>query len=1267
MKKRYLLTICLFATMFIVRSQQLTRESIAVNDTVKNTTEVVIQPMSAAANDAGPALPVVIPPSPNAAALGMYGDIPVGHYTGIPNISIPLYEIEAGSIKLPIILSYHASGIKVAQEASWVGLGWALNVGGVISRTIRGWDDLQFGDVEGYSRKMNLPPHAPNNAMDFEAAKISHIKKEYDLCAENKIDTEPDVFYYNFGNYTGKMMFQKGDSTRLMLLNQDPISVQGGNGGWTVKTPDGFTWYFGSEGVTTIYTVLGGGIFQYREKQPSCVTEWYLDSIVSPQKDVIRFRYRADPTLFGSRISVSQNVRHPAIVKLLPKKNGIPDLVNDIFMDENMSYTVKSKFTTNGLVPERIEFNDGTVMFETQNHGLRKISVRNRAGEEIISYLFNTSYFRVGANDTDPDRIRLKLDGIEDGSGKKYTFMYHSESLPEKTSQSVDHWGYYNGFNNGMLGYQAPTPSVRLDGTGMSQYDPMYIPGANREPTEKAKACILTKITYPTGGYVGFDYELNDFSNFASEKYFNTGIVSTDGDLIDLSSADKTVGTMSIKLSYTGSCPYVDCVTDPEDPRCNRTYGVLERQENNGTWTTFKQFENHNIGCESFQNNQCVMTETIELPRGKYRMRNGTWNDLQMSFMLHYMYERPANFVHQGGGLRVKQITRYDGKNTETIRYDYVSEQNPNISSGKLMTFPKYHYLMSNLRNNFIEMPDGYTFDIRGGCYYEISAESIAPLGTSAGGYFVGYDRVVETKTRSLQNNGKTIYHFLNSSSGSPSIYAFPGIPEPMNNDNGLLKKTEYRDSTDLLIKEESYRYARMASLDIVKGLILKTLPPAWFRHPTTGEPIPWATPIFTVRFYDTLIERWNKIEDKTITYDYSNSPKKTFTQINRYEYGNPVHKMVTKQVSSTSDNDSVTTVFKYPQDVAYTAGTEIETARRQLVDDWNIHTPVEQSRTKSGKIITTATEYKRYPDCVVPATIKTNTGPGQAVENRVRYHGYDRYGNPAGVSYEGGPKIGYQWGYNGRYPTVKTENVEGTETATTRMKEKFITSPGGGEKTYEFEHDGGTVKYMYFANAFNPLSIRCEIHNVTTGVKVVDRTINSGVQLSADLSAGRYKVSFKSGLPYTVKFEHPVHYNNYVNRFFYEGFEDQTPPSSPEPYAGLSCRSGSYAVPFVKPNDGKKYHVNYRKYEGGKWVSATSEYNNNMTLSGTAIDEVRVYPEDALMSTYTYKPLVGLTSETDPSGRTLFYEYDAAGRLIRVRDEDGKILKEHEYRYAQQ
>lgn len=90
-------------------------------------------------------LPTVIPPSPTAASLGKYGDIDVGKYTGIPNISIPLYNLSLGNLNVPIDLNYSSSGLKVEEKSSWIGLGWSLNAGGVITRSVHNKADEQNG------------------------------------------------------------------------------------------------------------------------------------------------------------------------------------------------------------------------------------------------------------------------------------------------------------------------------------------------------------------------------------------------------------------------------------------------------------------------------------------------------------------------------------------------------------------------------------------------------------------------------------------------------------------------------------------------------------------------------------------------------------------------------------------------------------------------------------------------------------------------------------------------------------------------------------------------------------------------------------------------------------------------------------------------------------------------------------------------------------------------------------------------------------------
>ena len=85
--------------------------------------------------------PNLLPPAPEAAALGKYVEVPVSPYTGVPQINVPLTEVQEGELSVPVSLSYHASGNKVEEVATYVGMGWSLNAGGLITRVVRGLPD----------------------------------------------------------------------------------------------------------------------------------------------------------------------------------------------------------------------------------------------------------------------------------------------------------------------------------------------------------------------------------------------------------------------------------------------------------------------------------------------------------------------------------------------------------------------------------------------------------------------------------------------------------------------------------------------------------------------------------------------------------------------------------------------------------------------------------------------------------------------------------------------------------------------------------------------------------------------------------------------------------------------------------------------------------------------------------------------------------------------------------------------------------------------
>jgi hypothetical protein len=73
------------------------------------------------------------------------------------------------------------------------------------------------------------------------------------------------------------------------------------------------------------------------------------------------------------------------------------------------------------------------------------------------------------------------------------------------------------------------------------------------------------------------------------------------------------------------------------------------------------------------------------------------------------------------------------------------------------------------------------------------------------------------------------------------------------------------------------------------------------------------------------------------------------------------------------------------------------------------------------------------------------------------------------------------------------------------------------------------------------------------------------------------------------------------------------------------------------------------------------------ITISGANyIDEVRLYPDKAQMTTYTYIPFIGISSRCDINNRISYYEYDSFRRLKLIRDEDNNILKTFGYKYQQ-
>jgi hypothetical protein len=84
--------------------------------------------------------------------------------------------------------------------------------------------------------------------------------------------------------------------------------------------------------------------------------------------------------------------------------------------------------------------------------------------------------------------------------------------------------------------------------------------------------------------------------------------------------------------------------------------------------------------------------------------------------------------------------------------------------------------------------------------------------------------------------------------------------------------------------------------------------------------------------------------------------------------------------------------------------------------------------------------------------------------------------------------------------------------------------------------------------------------------------------------------------------------------------------------------------------------------------IEALSGFGVDFTIANglTASQEatLRTGLPNAMVTTFTHEPLVGVTSVTDPKGYKMIYEYDEFNRLKQVKDQDGYVLSENQYHY---
>lgn len=495
-------------------------------------------------------------------------DANVNLYKGVNEVTIPLFSVQSGGIKLPVVLIYSSSGIKIDQRASEVGLGWYLLAAPQIERNINSVNDFDpipdivNGKLGGYFGR---------------AYENSDIKRYYSY------ESNPDEYVANINGETKKFIFLN-DAYNPTELTKTGIKIQAlfddfsyETSGrmntdfkeFTITNSDGLVYDYTYAGVKTILMesyemynqMVGNKVEEYM------VSDWKATKISDPLNNrKIEFEYVTSPvsqhfssiTENTTEMFSSQPLEQPEHYE---RDNTIYNLNNSndrypYYISEIETIISEKKYIS------KIKYDGGYISFgyiitSPQNSSntqfvVDKIEQFDDNDHLIKSYEFAYSYFdciETENNTVDPCEPRLKLSSLWESGIGKYEFSYNNLPLFSYTSNQYDSYGYHTdsliGDNgNGLyfypeqnewslLPFDIPISSVPLNDQGFKQkiklfqnngWSFLYYEMKVLPPSDYVYAGMLESIKFPIGGKQYFVYEPNSFQVFNNYEIQGAGL-----------------------------------------------------------------------------------------------------------------------------------------------------------------------------------------------------------------------------------------------------------------------------------------------------------------------------------------------------------------------------------------------------------------------------------------------------------------------------------------------------------------------------------------------------------------------------------------------------------------------------------------------------------------------------------------------------------------------------------------------------------------------
>ena len=1025
---------------------------------------------------------VSVPSSPEAQAFTKYGNVPVSLYTGTPNISLPLHVLKGRELEIPISLTYDASGVRVDQISTWVGLGWNLNAGGVVSRQVNGLPD----DYLAAQPYIYAPFYSENNFHTYqesvnyfyERAKTlnmtegtSHdpgIIEEYfeyqKQVLDGRMETQPDTYSFNVNGLSGTMYidYETGEAYCVEHPDIEVVAVletadptKGGSrllSKWIIRDAGGNEYWFEMPEKTFAADLDAS------DRNRTYYSSWFLTQVVSKsRKDVIEFVYSTaeywQTPQYAGRGDIRREISNTADCEPSNIFAGSPE-----YRIEQFDLT---SITVNGSVAATF-----TASTEDRKDLAGKKALREmyfyELGELINRYDLIQSYFGNPESASDY-RSRLKLDALyqfgSDASAsitpQIHLFEYFQGYMPPRNSMAVDYWGYYNGAltNNTLI------PSDP-DLDALSNFN-----AANREPSEEhAIIGTLKSIRYPTGGVSEFTFQLPKLTETSSgyEDLYAGGLSlegGIDSDFLEYLNCDDDTQYLPQKATSSFSIP-IDgggTLVGAEDYTFNlNVLGTSSQASPVKFIAVYKSATERDL-CELINGVDVAYhkvgeftdsEETISLLPGTYQvvMLNnvgGVTLDLTVTKRTLVSTTETKDI----GGLRISKIVdQTDPSNPALTKYYYYDDLSLQSASSVTTSLLSSGLAANGILQEPVKFDEGFTQEKYTDAGAIVECQFITRFSSNRSvkvGKVISYNTVSEVTYGQNGFNGFTVYDFYNEFEGATN--SIPYIKSNLL--NGQIKKERIYDSEMNLLREKENFFTQEALNNGLSGYLFQSQisTPEYFVVTLNGQ---GPQELFTYQ-YDPPQDASNFeyfIDPDPCSWDdviYCIRPpalrhvRRPFLfadywmKLNRVEehnYDGGGDVFVTTTYSYENLEHRQVTKTEY-QDSRGTDRTTVvkyphDLGLTALTD---LHRIAEPVRTEifngTTKVSTQETTYDSFYSMELPSSIQASIADNP-LETRINFNDYNAEGNPVEISKANDMRITYLWGYNGLYPVAKIENA---------------------------------------------------------------------------------------------------------------------------------------------------------------------------------------------------------------------------------------------------